>query len=218
MNGIFDIVLFAIFAVFIISKLINVLGKTEFDEEEMNRPQKMDQAKTIEVPYEEIKEEDYKGIEARHGKDVAEKIKMIRKEDPYFTEENFLVGAKKAFEMIVNAFAKGDKNTLKPLLSEGVYKSFEREIDDRKNRQEIDDLTLVSIHAPNIKNISVDRKYAQIELEIISEQINLVKDKSGKVIEGDPSHVSKIKEIWTFGRNLNSQNPNWELTNISSEK
>ena len=113
--------------------------------------------------------------------------------------------------MILTAFNAGDKKTLKELLSTEVYKNFETEIDNRKHLATTEENTLIAILSSEIKSILLEKDFARIVVEIVSEQINLLKNKSGEVIEGDPAHVNKVSEIWTFARNLNSDNPNWKL-------
>ena len=155
-------------------------------------------------------------LEEKFGEKLAIKIREIRKIDPSFAIENFLNGARRAFEIIISAFSAGEKNTLKPLLSKEVYKNFASEIDNREKDGKIEETTLVSILSSTIKNIAFSKKYVSIAVQIVSEQINIIRDKEGKIIEGNPSQVDKIEEIWTFGRDLSSSNPNWELMETSA--
>lgn len=223
MSGVFDIIFFAAFAAFIGYRLYTTLGRKDIDDE-IQKPAKDDNVvsmyskaaeKAIDVDFQEITD-DYDAIKATHGSDVAEKVKQIRNYDPYFTIDSFLNGAKAAFEMILNAFSKGDEETLKPLLSKDIYKSFAAEMKKRKASEKQEETTIVSVAASKIKEITLDKKVARIAVEIDSEQISVIKDKKGKIVEGNPSQVDEISEIWTFAKNLTSPNPNWELVATQS--
>jgi predicted lipid-binding transport protein (Tim44 family) len=212
-----DIIIFAAFAVFIGFKLFNALGRKDFDnpkraaQDNVVRFPAGNNDKAVDVKFEEIKD-DYEELEKKHGLEIANQIKEIRKFDSGFNEKDFLAGAKRAFEMILQAFAKGDKETLKPLLASNIYEGFKAEIDKRELNGEVEETTLVAVLTSEIKDIKMTSKWnARIVVEIVSEQIRLVKDKEGRILQGDPSHVDKVSEIWTFSRNLTSPNPNWEL-------
>lgn len=206
-----DIIFFAAIAAFIGFRLYNALGRKDFDHGDVvHHPSVPDTV--IETSYVEIKPATDDGqLEEKFGKKLAEKIREIRKIDPSFTAEAFLVGAKKAFEMIVKAFSSLDKTTLKPLLSKEVYKNFSLEIDSRTESDNIAETTVVAIPSSSIKDIVLNQKYVRIAVKIVSEQVHVIRDKKGTIIEGDPSQIDKIEEIWTFGRDLSSLNPNWEL-------
>lgn len=206
-----DIIFLAFIAAFIGFRLYNALGRKDFEHGNVvHHPAAP--PKVIETSYVEIKPAtDDSQLEEKFGIKLAEKIREIRKIDPSFTVESFLSGAKKAFEIIVKAFSNLDKATLKPLLSKEVYNSFSLEIDSRAQSQQIQETTLVAIPLSSIKEIILSQKYVRIAVQIVSEQVHIIKDKKGVIIEGDPSQIDRIEEIWTFGRDLTSQNPNWEL-------
>jgi predicted lipid-binding transport protein (Tim44 family) len=216
-----DIILFAVFAVFIGFKLFNALGRKDFDaaaraQDNVVRFPGGDKKKVVDVKFEEIKD-DYEELEKKHGSEIAKQIKEIRKLDSSFNEKDFTFGAKKAFEIILGAFSKGDKETLKPLLAKDIYEGFQAEIDRREQSGEIEETTLVAVLASDIKDIKMASKWnARVVVEIVSEQIRLIKDKKGQILQGDPSRVDKVSERWTFSRNLSSPNPNWELIETGS--
>jgi predicted lipid-binding transport protein (Tim44 family) len=222
-----DLILLAI-SVYVGFKLFNSLGNKDYDDKiqppknaapnnVVQFPEGLKQS-AVDVKFEEINEESYEELEKKHGSQIADQIKKIRKIDPTFTEAGFVKGADTAFEIILKAFSEGDKFTLRKLLSKEMYKDFEEEIDKRNKDTKTYENTLVAVLASNIKSIALERKYAKIAVEIVSEQINLIKDKKGDIIEGNPSSVNKISELWTFARNLSSSNPNWELVETSNAK
>lgn len=208
-----DIIFFAAIAAFIGFRLYNTLGHKNFEpgiavapKIEKNKPEKV-----IDASYTIVQPEDDNVLEEKFGKNLAENIREIRKHDASFTVEGFLLGAKKAFEIIVKAFSTGNKEALKPLLSKEVYTNFANEIDKREAQNQVEETTLVAILSSNIKNIVLNKKYVRIAVQIVSEQVNVIRDRQGKIIEGNPSQMDKVEELWIFGRDLSSTNPNWEL-------
>ncbi len=205
----FDIIFFAALAFFIGYRLYNVLGKGDFSPKSPITVPETN--KVIETSYVEVPHEDDSRLEEIYGPKIAANIREVRKVDVKFNVENFLYGAKKAFEVTIKSFAKGDKEALKPLLSKEVFASFSTAIDARNNLDKVEDNTLVAILSANIKDIAINKKYALIVVNFISEQINIVRDKQGNIIDGNPSQMDKIEETWTFGRDITSADPNWLL-------
>ena len=138
-------------------------------------------------------------------------LTQIKLADRNFNEQDFIGGAGTAFEMIVAAFAAGDRQTLKPLLSKEVYENFVNAIDDRERRDEVLETTLVGITDATIIEATLDQKTAYVVVKFVSEQVNVTRDAAGGVVDGDPSHVAKITDLWTFARNTRSRDPNWNL-------
>jgi len=223
-GGFFDIVFFAAFAAFIAYRLYTVLGREDFNDDSPKKNGRVvpfpggdieeKGAPVVDVNFTEVKD-DYKELKNEYGKKIADNIKQIRQYDPNFSVTEFIGGAKAAFEMIIKAFSKGDGSALRTLLGKDAYKGFMAAIEERKKKDIVEETTIVAILSANIKDVILNKKIAKIAVHFVSEQINLVKDKQGKVIEGDPSQVDNIEEIWTFERNLASSNPNWELVQTS---
>ena len=123
----------------------------------------------------------------------------------------FVEGARMAFEMIVTSYASGDRETLRPLLSDEVYENFAGAIVDRESRSETMEMTLVGIREAEVVEASMDGRVAFVTAKIVSEQIEVVRDAAGEPVSGDPTKVSTVTDIWTFARNTRSRNPNWTL-------
>jgi predicted lipid-binding transport protein (Tim44 family) len=138
-------------------------------------------------------------------------LRAIARTDPSFETSPFLNGAKAAYEMTVIAYAKGDRDTLANLLSEEVYNSFEEAIIEREREGESTDLSFVGISSATIVETNLVERVAQITVKFVSEQISAVRDKVGKVIEGDPKKVREVTDVWTFAREVTSPNPNWRI-------
>ncbi len=138
-------------------------------------------------------------------------LARVRAADPAFDPAGFVVGARGAFEMIVGAFAAGDAAALKPLLSDEVFANFNAAIAARAKASETLQTTLVGINSAEIIEASVDGRTAFVTVKFVSEQINVTKDSEGRIVDGDPSAVTAITDIWTFARNTRSRDPNWTL-------
>ena len=136
---------------------------------------------------------------------------QLMKADAAFDPKRFLDGAKQAYEMIVTAFAEGNRKVLKDLLSKEVFDGFVEAIADRESRAEQIDQSFVGINKANIVEAEVKAGVAQLTVRFVSQLISATRDKAGAVINGDPQRIKEVTDIWTFARELNSRNPNWRL-------
>ena len=126
-------------------------------------------------------------------------------------KEQFIKGAKTAYEMIITSFAKGDKNALKPLLNKEIYQNFSDEIDHRKKGNLKSELTFVGVKSAKIKNFEKKDNIYTFTVNFVSEIITCKKDKNNNVIEGSPDIIKTVKDVWKFSKNMWSSNPNWYL-------
>jgi len=126
-------------------------------------------------------------------------------------KEQFIKGAKKAYEMIITSFAKGDKKALKPLLNKEIYQNFSDEIDHRKKENSKSEPTFVGVKSAEIKNFEKKDNIYTFTVNFVSEIITCKKDKNNKVIEGSPDIIKTVKDVWKFSKNMWSSNPNWYL-------
>jgi predicted lipid-binding transport protein (Tim44 family) len=127
-------------------------------------------------------------------------------------------GAKMAYEMIVMAFADGDRKTLKGLLSKEVLEGFEAAIKERESRGEVVKSTFVGIDKASITQAVIKQSEAQITVRIVSQLISATFDRDGKLIDGDQENVAEVTDIWTFARDVRSRDPNWKLIATESEQ
>lgn len=231
----FDIILFALIAVFLVLRLRSVLGSRDGHEggyKDIFKPKKGEEAKrdalgrpvegpgegdddnVIELPG--ARREDAPQVPAPdetfgYEGAVAEGIKAIRATDAGFTPKEFLAGSRMAFEMILNAYAAGDLKTLKNLLSADVYGGFAQAIEERNSKDQTLQETLVGIKSAELMEAYLDGRDATITVKFVSEQISALLDADGTVIEGDPAKVVSATDFWTFARSTKSRNPNWTL-------
>lgn len=113
--------------------------------------------------------------------------------------------------MIVGAYAAGDTEVLRPLLEDQVFANFEAAVQARKAAGETLQTELVSIKSADFEEAKIDGRNAVVTLKFVSEQINAVRDANGEVIEGDPTRIAEVIDIWTFSRDTRSRDPNWFL-------
>jgi predicted lipid-binding transport protein (Tim44 family) len=151
------------------------------------------------------------------GSLVNKGLRSVRQSDPGFDPAGFLDGAKMAYEMIVTAFADGDRKALKGLLAKDVYDGFEAAIAGREQRGEKMQSSFVGINKIDFADAEVKNNEAHITLRIVSQLISATLDKDGKTVDGDPDAVSEVKDVWTFARDLRSKDPNWKLIATEAE-
>ncbi|MDA0240350.1 MAG: Tim44/TimA family putative adaptor protein [Proteobacteria bacterium] len=220
-----DIILFAMVAAFIILRLRSVLGRRH----DQGKPRQQDPF-SVEPP----KNRDDNVVQLPDPNDSRDKdrfdtdtlepvepaepdsplqagVAQIQAASPGFDLKEFAAGAGGAFEMIVEAFAKGDRATLESLLSETVFDNFTRAISAREEAKETLENTLVGIRSLTGIEAYMEGKVAHVTVKIVSEQVNITRDADGEVVDGDPNHITEITDIWTFARDTSSRDPNWEL-------
>jgi predicted lipid-binding transport protein (Tim44 family) len=138
-------------------------------------------------------------------------LEQIKAVDRDFDPDQFLLGAKRAFEMIVDAFAKGESTSLRPLLSDEVFAQFDGAIKAREDAKHTLSTTLVGIREADVADAALDGRIARVTVKFVSEQINVTRDSEGRVVDGDPTSSATVTDIWTFARNTSSRDPNWQL-------
>ncbi len=222
-----DIILFAMIAAFLILRLRKVLGKRDGHEGGFPDPFRDRSAEdggkdsvdgnVIQLPETKLNGEasfadaPTPEDETWPNSEVAAGVTQIRVVDPGFNPKEFLAGAGAAFEMILNAYASGDREALENLLSPEVYGNFARAIDDRDENGHTMEDTLVGIRAADIVEAYMDGETACLTVKFVTEQVNVTRDDQGHVIDGNPNQVADVIDFWTFARDPRSQNPNWAL-------
>ena len=125
-------------------------------------------------------------------------------------------GARGAFEIIVKAYSDGDEKTLQTLLNDEVLVKFSALILERKTASQILETAIIGIKSVEIIDARIDGRTAFVGVEIISEQINVLRNKVGVAIEGDDNQITEVTDLWTFARNVRARNPNWILVETRS--
>ena len=194
--GYIDIVLLAIVAGIIVLRIRSVLGKVAEDS-----ATRIKKPTIVDAQFEET-------VPSR----VEENINLKE-----FKEETFLKGAQAAYEMIVNAFAAADKKTLKDLTSPEVYKSFVGVLDERKNKKYVNQFTFIGIKKAKIENVDKKGSFYTVKTRFVSEIISCIKDANNNIIEGSPEEIQTVNDVWSFSRDLNSEDPTWNLIEIAQD-
>jgi len=148
---------------------------------------------------------------AAAGSAVATGLDAIAAAAPDFDAKHFLTGARAAYEMIVNAYAEGDRRTLKNLLSRDVYDGFEAAITEREKRGDTVESRFVSIDNAEITAAEVRARNVQVTVRFQSKLVSVTRDKNGVVIDGNAEKVTDVTDVWTFARDVSSRDPNWKL-------
>jgi predicted lipid-binding transport protein (Tim44 family) len=229
MRNVFDIytIIFLALAVFIFLRLRSVLGQRTGRERPPFDPYSRDAArpapeKVITLPNRAPEAaakpaetvaapgERWKGV-AESGSPVANGLDAIAGADPEFDGKQFINGARAAYEMIVTAFAEGDRRTLKNLLSRDVYEGFEAAITEREKAGHKAETRFVSIDSADITHAELKNRSAQVTVKFVSQLVSVTRDKNGNVVEGNPDRVTDVTDVWTFARDTSSRDPNWKL-------
>jgi len=153
---------------------------------------------------------------AAAGSPIAAGLDAIVGADPGFDAKHFLTGARAAYEMIVNAYAEGDRRTLKNLLSREVYDGFDSAIGEREKKGETVESRFVAIEKAEITAAELRQKTAQVTVRFVAQLVSATRDKNGNVIDGSADRVSDITDVWTFARDTTSRDPNWKLVATES--
>jgi predicted lipid-binding transport protein (Tim44 family) len=152
----------------------------------------------------------YAGL-ATPGSPVAKGFDAIAAADKDFDVKQFIAGARAAYEMIVTAYAAGDRRSLKNLLGREVYDGFEAVIREREARGETVETRFVSIDTTEITNAELRGKMAQLTLRFVSQLVSATRNRNGNVIDGSADAVTSVTDVWTFAREVTSRDPNWNL-------
>ena len=153
---------------------------------------------------------------AEPGTPLAAGLDAIVAQDSSFDPRHFISGARSAYEMIVLAFANGDRRALKDLLSGEVYESFEAVIKDREKHEQKTETRFVSIDKAELVSAEARDRAAQLTVRFVSQMISVTRDKAGTIVDGNPDKVADITDVWTFARDTSSRDPNWKLVGTGS--
>ncbi len=238
MGNNYDIILIGLVAVFLILRLRSVLGKRTGNEQPPARdpfappappstpPRVGDSGSDNVVPLPTANAPSPRptlatsgpgGIRATVMPSASSGVAAIRAADPGFEPVAFTAGARAAFTSIVEAFARGDTSTLRPLLDGATFASFEAAIRGRAERKEKAETTLIGFEASDVAAAEMQGTHAAVTVRFVSEQINVVRNEEGQIVDGNPNEVQKVVDLWTFRRDTKSSDPNWQLVKTESE-
>ncbi|MDR9427899.1 MAG: Tim44/TimA family putative adaptor protein [Salibaculum sp.] len=212
-SPILQLLVLAGIAIFLILRLRSVLGTREgFEKPPM--PRQTDSQR--EGPELEVIESgpDHDIIDnVPEDSDAAKALAKMKRIDNSFSVNEFLQGARGAYEMILTAFENSDMDDIKPFLSEDVFEAFASVVESRREQGLDIDFTFVGVSELKLKDADFDEMTNEAELTVrfLGEMTSVVRDSAGDIIEGSPSDIKRQRDVWTFARTMGSSDPNWIL-------
>ena len=200
-----DIIFWLCVVVVVFMRLKNLLG-TRPENERVIVLNKDKMKEIIDVLEHEVKNIEPAEILPLEGVDA------VLAQIPDFRKDVFLKGATRAFEIIVTAFAEADLETLGALTTKKIFKKFADIIAERKSLNQTAETDVISVKAVEIKEAKLLKNQAKIMVRFSSEQVNLLKNADGEVVQGDENFVQTIDDFWTFERDLNKMSNIWLLS------
>jgi predicted lipid-binding transport protein (Tim44 family) len=212
-----DIILLAMIVAAIAFRLYSVLGRRTGSERSPDEQVHVPDARAKQsAPDNVVKMPDRSTAAPTTNDPVARALMDIKLADRNFDEAHFMEGARAAYEMIVVAFADGDRNALRPLLSDEVYAAFDGAISERERRHQIMEFNFLGLEAAEITSVELKDRTAEITIAFKSEVIEALRDRSGDLAEGESIAATHVNDVWTFARDVKSRDPNWVLVATSS--
>ena len=201
-----DIIIFAIIAIFLVYRLKSILGQNSDVNEQNNKI--------------DIDEKDFTNVVKLGNKqtDINKtntKKDSLYKDDPTFNEKVFLKGAKNFFEIVIDCFVKGDLKDIELYIDDKLIKNFQSVIDERLQEEESLKINIVKMISIQIKDVKKLNNYLRVSVLFKSDQIKVLKDKKGKIIDGDQKKSILVKDLWTFEKKIQSKDLNWILVETS---
>ncbi|MGO4437212.1 Tim44/TimA family putative adaptor protein [Rhizobium sp. RAF56] len=224
---------FLVAAVLIFLQLRSVLGRRTGNEKPPRDlfgssrdaaagPDTPEAGKVVTLPRRDVAEDEgrYADIDAfaAPGTPLNQQLREVNMADASFSPKEFLNGARMAYEMIVMAFADGDRKMLKNLLSREVYEGFDAAIAEREAKGEKIKSTFVGIDKADLTRVEMRGSEALVTVRIVSQMISATYDKADHLIDGDAEAVAEVSDLWTFARDMRSRDPNWKLVATESEQ
>jgi predicted lipid-binding transport protein (Tim44 family) len=203
------LIIFIALSAFIAYRLYSVLG-TRTGEERQRDVEGLQRARTREAREEAPAIPD-EPLPAKPLPPVSAAAEPLRAADPAFDERGFVEGAKGAYEMIVEAFASGDLKSVRRYIAGPVYEAFKSAVGARESAGSRADLKFVGVEQAKIVSSRVEDAEASASVEFLSNQVRATYDRDGKLVDGDPNRIDLVKDLWTFSRQLSSNDPNWTL-------
>lgn len=211
-----EILVLALIAGVILFRLYTVLGRRTGHEAPppdprvpVNAPREAAQSNVIPLPARSEQ------IADRPADPVARGLFDIKLADRDFDADHFLAGTRAAYELIVTAFARGDRAALKPLLSSEVFAAFDQVIASREQHKQTVEFTFVSFKDVKIVHAALKNRAAEITVAIGAQFISATHGADGEVVDGDSKAVKDVTDVWTFTRDVRARDPNWLLVATS---
>jgi len=214
-----EVLVLAAVAGFLAFKLYSVLGKRTGNERSPEDRLGLSQRRAETAPAPQVATKGLAptptAVEAPSNP-LAAALVDIKLADRSFDTDRFLAGARKAYETIVAAYAKGERQTLRPLLSDDVFTAFETAIRAREAKKERVDFNFLALKSARLTGAELKVRTAEVTVTFESQFVLAGYDTQGKLIEGDPKAPHNVTDIWTFARETMASDPNWTLVATAS--
>lgn len=216
-----DIIFLVIVVAFILTRLYNVFGSHAEEKnvrvvvKSVNKETEEQIMREISEVLNEKQDATPKAASPADLANMSEQDKLLAK-IPAFDKQGFINGANKVFELVLTAFNSGNMESVKELISKKILTAFNEVIAQRKAQNMTSEVDFICFDKSEIKDVKILKNSAKIAVEFITEQVNLLRNAEGKVIEGDENFIQKITDVWTFERSLNAQSNKWLL--VSTKK
>ena len=201
-----DIIIFAIIAIFLVYRLKSILGQNSDGNEQNNK---------IDIGKKDFTNVVKLGNKQSDINDKKTNKDSIYKDDPTFNEKEFLKGAQNFFEMVIDCFVKGDLKNIEMYIDDKLIKNFQLVIDERLQEEETLKINIIKMISIKIKDVKKLKNFLRVSVLFESEQIKVLKDKKGKIIDGDQKKSILVKDLWTFEKKIQSKDLNWILVETS---
>lgn len=216
-----DIIFLVIVVAFILTRLYNVFGSHAEEKnvrvvvKSVNKETEEQIMREISDALKETQATAPKAASPADLENMSEQDKLLAK-IPAFDKQGFINGANKVFELVLAAFNSGNMESVKELISKKILTAFNEVIAQRKDEKLTSEVDFICFDKSEIKDVRILKNSVKIAVEFITEQVNLLRNAEGKVIEGDENFIQKITDVWTFERSLNAQSNKWLL--VSTKK
>ena len=201
-----DIIIFAIIAIFLVYRLKSILGQNSDGNEQNNK---------IDIGKKDFTNVVKLGNRQSDSNDKKTNKDSIYSEDPTFNEKEFLKGAQNFFEMVIDSFVKGELKNIEMYIDNKLIKNFQLVIDERLQEKETLDINIIKMISIRIEDVKKLKNFLRVSVLYESEQIKVLKDKEGKIIDGDQKKSILVKDLWTFEKRIQSKDLNWILVETS---
>ncbi len=200
-----DIIIFAVIAIFLVYRLKSILGQNSESNEQNTKV--------------DIKKKNYTNVVKLNSKkpDISQiDIKnKIHKVDPSFNESDFLKGAQNFFNMVIDCFVKGNLENIVNYIDEKLIKNFQTVIDERLEEEETLRIDIKEMKSIQLQDVKIEKNNVRISVLFETEQIKVLTDKKGEIIDGDQNKSILVKDLWTFERKIQTKDLNWKLVETS---
>jgi predicted lipid-binding transport protein (Tim44 family) len=195
-----DIIFLAVVAGIVLLRLRSVLGKRTGSEKKDPNLYSYDQP-------------------VNQSPDITKPKKVTKQtnDSQWFDNDDFVNGAKGAYETILTNFENGNIEELKPLLVDDVFKSFTDVINQRKKNDEQVEFSFIGIKSAEIIYKDLNTIPMEVTVRFVSEMITCIKNNKDEVISGSLNQIQKITDVWTFAKHKNKKNSNWLLQTTSAD-